>query len=330
MDLKSTGEFGMIERIQAMLAGSDADIPLSIGDDAAVLNSKLGYQTVVTTDALIEGIHFDLRYTPLEDLGWKALAVNLSDLAAMAADPTGAVISLALPTDWSSDQVEQLYQGLKACSETYQCPIIGGDTTGSPGPAMLSLTVLGEVQKDRYITRSGAKPGDFVCVSGDLGGSLTGFEALHSGPPGIVRTPAIDKLLRPFPRLQIAKELFTTLSLHAMIDISDGLGSEIHHICSKSKMGCLIEADKIPIHPEAKALSEQIGQDVIEMAMTSGEEYELLFTLSAGDLENFQNMKMDVPCHIIGEMKEASSGIKINRDGQIESIKANGWDHFKK
>lgn len=317
----------MIDRIRGLLAGSDTGIPLSIGDDAAVLTPRPGTQIVVTTDALVQNVHFDFRYTTLEDLGWKALAVNLSDLAAMAADPIGAVISLALPKDWTSDQVDLLYKGLQSCSERYKCPIIGGDTTGSPRPVMLSLTVLGEVERDRYVTRSGARPGDLICVSGNLGGSLVGFEMLHHGPSARKRTGAVDKFLRPCPRLQLAKDLSEAVDIHAMIDISDGLAGEIHHLCRESGTGCKMVAERLPVHSEC--LSDQTGRDVTGAVLSSGEEYELLFTIPSEDEEKVQHLNSDIPVSVIGEMKETSFGVKIDRDGRLESIKAKGWDHFR-
>lgn len=319
----------MIREIREQLAGSNPNVPLAIGDDAAVLTPRRGYQTVLTTDGLIEGIHFDLRYTPLSDLGWKALAVNLSDVAAMCADPVCAVISLALPCSWDNDKIEQLYEGLKACSDTYHCPIVGGDITRSPGPVMLTLTVLGEVLKDQYIRRSGAEAGDLVCVSGDLGGALAGFRTLHHNPEHAARTEAVEKFLRPHPRLELARTISSRLSVHAAIDISDGLASEIHHICRESNVGAVIEAELIPVHPEAAELSAQTAQDMTRLALSSGEEYELLFTIPPQDGQHLHALQLQVPVHVIGRIREPALGVILSRNGHQESLTETGWDHFR-
>lgn len=330
MDFTSTGEFGMIQRIRRLLAGSDAGVPLSIGDDAAVLDPGPGTQIVVTTDALIESVHFDLGYTPLEDLGWKALAVNLSDLAAMAASPTAAVISMGLPKIWSEKQLDAFYSGLKQCGQTHACPIVGGDITASPGPVMLSVTALGEVPKNAFVTRSGARPDDLVCVSGDLGGSLAGLEALRSGPSDRARTAAVCKFLRPIPRIGLAGVLSEVLHLHAMIDISDGLASEIHHICRASRTGAVLDADRIPVHPEAVSVSSQTGRDPVDTALSSGEEYELLFVIPPEDEDKLGALKTDPPVCVIGRITDPSQGIALKRAGRAETLQVSGWDHFRR
>jgi len=329
--LSRLGEFGIIQRIKNILETHSSDIKISIGDDAAVFQSHPGYWTVITTDVLVEGIHFDLSYTPLESLGWKLMAVNISDIAAMGAIPRTAVISLALPASWTGKQIDELSQGIAACSKQYNCDVIGGDTVRSQGTAFLAATVTGEVEPECCAKRSAAQTGDLICVTGVLGGAKTGLQILSTRPPRKRGQKAAEHFLTPRPRVQEARLLVKEVGINALIDISDGLSAEIHHICTSSNKGCIIKGDKIPVADGLKPLYPKEDKPLFFEALESGEEYELLFTISEDKYKILQQKKIFKSgfISVIGTIKDKSAGLHLVYNNKKISLPKRGWDHFK-
>jgi thiamine-monophosphate kinase len=319
------GEFGLIERIRLASARASGRVPLGIGDDAAVVTQRPGRQILFACDAMVEAVHFDPRYVPAESLGYKALAVNLSDIAAMGGEPLCALSAVGLTDRWSVEDVEALYRGMARCGDRYGCPVAGGDTVRSPAAAFVSVSVLGECAAGSEIRRSGARPGDLLCVTGELGGAAVGFEALSRGAdPG--RFPvSTARFLEPEPRLSEARRLRGALRPTAMIDISDGLGSEIRHLCGRSGTGCILFEDRVPVSAEAALWAGLSGRDALEFALASGEEYELLFTAGPRSLEAGPPEGVTV----IGEMRPAAEKCtRVSATGVRRPLAASGWEHY--
>ena len=332
MKLSRVGEFGLIDRIKKIVTSDSKNLLLGIGDDAALFRSRPGWITILTTDAMVEGIHFDLTYTPIESLGWKALAINLSDVAAMGGVPQYAVVSLAVPSNWEVEDVELFYRGMKQCGDFYGCMLIGGDTVSSNSGCFISVTVVGEVEDGLAVTRNGATNEDVLCVTGKLGGSMVGLEVLRSGENKNRFPISVKRFLEPGVKLRESRELVREFKITSMIDISDGLSSEILHICQESNLGCLIEEDKIPVAEEVFLWAEKSGKSYSTYALNSGEEYELLFTMPKVEYEKFLSKKSDVAKFdftVIGEMKPKSEGIKIMRQGSTVPLSPEGWNHFE-
>lgn len=305
------------------------DVVLGIGDDAAVFRSAPDHLTVITTDAMVEGVHFDLSYTPLESLGWKSLAINISDVAAMGGMPRHGVVSLAIPEKWKVEDVESLYEGMARCGRTYGCDIIGGDTVRSQRDAFLSVTVTGEVEKNKVIRRSGSRIGDVLCVTGELGGSRTGLEVLRSGKDKKHFHQSVQRFLEPRPRIQEAGQLIRGMHVSSMIDISDGLASEILHLCRESKLGCVVSEEAIPTHPEAILWSQKQEMKTSDFVLQSGEEYELLFTTARSDLEMWQEQnRSDLTVTVLGEMVSEEEGTVLLTKSGRRALAPGGWDHF--
>lgn len=324
MELSQIGERGLIQRIQSMLKTRNEQILLGIGDDAAVISSPPDQKLIFTTDTLVETVHFDRRYVPLESLGWKALAVNLSDVAAMAGLPLCAVVSLAIPETWSVGDVDRLYQGLERCAQTYRCPIVGGDTVRSPQWACITVTVLGEVREGYFKTRAGAKEGDFLCVTGKLGKSRVGWEVLASGVQDPTFSSAVAHFLEPRPKIEEAQRLVRAYEVTAMIDISDGLASEILHLCEASGLGCKLFEEKISVPPEVFSWAHSQKKSIENYLWESGEEYELLFTVSPQS--SFKPMDFFT---VIGNMEKKEHGILLYKEGKSQPFHFKGWDHFR-
>jgi len=329
--LSRLGEFGIIERIKNVLASQSSDVQISIGDDAAVFKTHSEYWTVITTDALVEGVHFDLSYTPVESLGWKLMAVNISDIAAMGGIPRTAVVSLALTENWTLKQIDLLYQGIAACCKQYNCDLIGGDTVRSNYSTFLSATITGEVEPECCAKRSGAKTGDLVCITGVLGRVMVGFRILSLSLNKKGRQKAVNHFLHPEPRVQEARILVKEVGINAMIDISDGLASEIEHICISSGKGCTIYGDKIPVAEDLKELSHSTNKPSFFEAIQSGEEYELLFTISE---DNYQILKKksifkNGLISVIGTITDEAEGLNLFYNSKKISLPTQGWDHFK-
>lgn len=336
-DVNTLGEFGLIDHITRDFSIHQNTTLKSIGDDAAVITHE-GETTVVSTDMLVEGIHFDLIYTPLKHLGYKAVIVNLSDIAAMNAIPTHITFSLAISNRFSVEAVEELYEGVKLACDLYNVDLIGGDTTSSPKGMILSVTAMGQAKKDRLVYRSGANVGDIICVTGHLGAAYLGLQILEREKSIYLEHPEmqpdlgkhdmlIERQLKPEARVDAARYMVKEdLVPTAMIDISDGLASELFHICKQSNVGAHIEEAKVPIHPDTEEQALEFKINPITCALNGGEDYELLFTVAEKDLEKIRYMP-DV--NIIGEIVPRKDGIKlITTSGNFHDIKAQGWVHF--
>lgn len=333
MRLSEVGEFGLLERIRNICPAPGKRVLVGIGDDAALIQSRPDYSLVLTTDALTESIHFDLRYVPLDALGWKCLAVNLSDVAAMGGEPICCLVTMGIPDRWSVEDVEDLYQGIVRCAERYKCPVVGGDMVKTRAESFFSFTVLGEVRSGKEKKRSGAMPGDLLCVTGELGAARTGWEALQAGGTAVGSSPSsVSRFLEPKPRLDEASKLVRDWDPTSMTDISDGLASEIRHLCNESSCGCLVFEEQIPIAKEAKIWALDRGISPAQFAMESGEEYELLFTVDPmqfNRIENHRSFSESLPFSIIGEMKPPAEGIGLRKGELIQSMTFSGWDHYR-
>lgn len=337
-EIADLGEFGLIDHLTKNNETRHSTTVLSIGDDAAVIDHA-GMQTVVSTDLLVEGIHFDLMYTPLKHLGYKSIVVNLSDIYAMNATPTQVTLSLAFSNRFSLEALEELYEGVYAACEKYGVDLVGGDTTSSQKGLIISVTALGEVALDKYVTRSGAQKGDLICVSGELGGAFLGLTLMEREKKIFAETGAqpdlenqayiVGRLLKP----EAAKDTVEYLAEQAimptsMMDISDGLSSELLHICKQSQCGCVVYEDKIPIHEDAKQFAYKLELDPTACALSGGEDYELLFTVAQSD---YEKIAQNPTISIIGYITEASEGKQlITRGGNKHQIIAQGWNHLNK
>ena len=336
-EINELGEFGLIDRLTAEFSLVNESSVKGIGDDAAVLDHS-GKMTLVSTDLLVEGIHFDLSYFPLRHLGFKSVIVNLSDIFAMNAIPKQITVSIALSNRFSVEALEELYFGIRTACEAYGVDLVGGDTTSSRSGLVISITVIGIADKDDIVYRSGAKPGDIICVSGDLGASFLGMQILErerrlqEENPGIKidlenQKYIIGRFLKPETRPDII-EGFRQLGIKpsSMIDISDGLASEIMHICKNSGTGALIFEKEVPIAIETQQMAIKFNIDPITAALSGGEDYELLFTIDVRDREKIKKIGN---VSVIGEIKNAEFGINLESSGgRIHQITAQGWRHF--
>jgi thiamine-monophosphate kinase len=337
-EISSLGEFGLIEHLTKNIELQNASTILGVGDDAAVLD-HFGKQIVVTTDLLIEGVHFDLIYTPLKHLGYKSVIVNLSDIYAMNATPTQITLSIGISNRFSVEALAEFYDGVYAACEIYGVDLVGGDTTTSQKGFVISVTAIGEVAPDKFVKRSTAQKGDLLCVSGYLGSAYAGLLFLEREKRIYIENPKIQpdlegeefvigKLLRPEARKDIIeffaeKEILPT----AMLDISDGLSSEILHICKQSNLGCVLYEEKIPIAEQMRTAVYKFEMDPTACALSGGEDYELLFTVSQNDYDKItQNENIS----IIGYMTEIEAGAKIiTKGGSQHALTAQGWNHLK-
>ncbi len=325
------GEFTLIEKVKKQLASNCHGIIQAVGDDAAVFDWSDTSAGVLTIDCLVENIHFDLTYTSFESLGWKSLAVNLSDVAAMSATPLYAVIALALNKHWTPADVDAFYTGLKSCSDTYQCPVIGGDTSASNEASFISVTVLGKAPKEKIKLRSQAKANDAIYVTGALGKAKTGFEVLSKKCSVEAYQESVAHFLKPVPRLHEIQLIHSAFEITSLIDISDGLSSDLLHICEQSLAGCEVFADHLPFHSEAVMWCKANQEDPVEFLLQSGEEYELLFTLPADDRTAFERFceEKQLVCQYIGRLLPRDSGCNLIRNQKNkETLKPEGWQHF--
>lgn len=326
MAASETGEFALIRRLARVLGGTAQGAVLGIGDDTAVLAPSGRDEILLTADALVEGVHFDRRYTPLEDLGWKSLAASVSDVAAMGGTPFSAVITLALDAHWSPEDVERLYTGLADCASAHQIVIAGGDTTRSLQGTFINITLLGTVEPGCAVTRSGGRAGDWLGVTGMLGGARCGLEALSSGlAEGYPLST--QHFLRPQPSVAAGQWLARSLKATAMMDISDGLASELGHICDGSGTGCIVET--VPVAKEARLWAEAQGVDPFDFALSSGEEYCLLFACPPEAAQAGIAQNGPVSIHWIGRLTDAGKGRMCGFHGRRETLEARGWDHFR-
>ncbi|MBK8773812.1 MAG: thiamine-phosphate kinase [Chitinophagaceae bacterium] len=334
-EISTLGEFGLINHLTQNNETKNASTILSVGDDAAVIDN-FGRQTVVSTDLLIEGIHFDLSYTPLKHLGYKSIVVNLSDIYAMNATPSQVTVSIAFSNRFGLEALDELYAGIYAACDKYQVDLIGGDTSTSQKGLIISVTAIGEVAPGNFIKRSTAKPNDLICVSGDLGGAFLGltllerekkiFEETGAQPDLENQAYIVGRLLKPEARNDIiAFFAEKEIAPSAMMDISDGLSSDILHICNQSRVGCVLYEDKFPIHEEAKQFAYKLQLDPTACALSGGEDYELLFTISQTDYEIVKDNKEISVIGYITEEKEGS--VIITRAGNKHQLIAQGWNH---
>jgi thiamine-monophosphate kinase len=337
-EIQSLGEFGLIERLAQQVKHYHPETLKGIGDDAAVM--QIGDTCVVTTtDMLLEGVHFDLSYVPLKHLGYKAVVVNISDLAAMNATPKQITVSIALSNRFSVEAVEELYEGIRSACEMYQVDLVGGDTTTSKSGLIISITALGVAFANQIVYRNTAQKSDIICVTGDLGGAFMGLQLLEREKAVFIENPemqpqlegkdyVIKRQLKPEARTDIMYELRELGILPtSMIDISDGLASELFHICRKSNLGALIYEDKLPISQETYNVALiDFKISPITCALNGGEDYELLFTIKQDDYEKIKNHS---EISIIGYLTEPEKGVHlVTRNEQSVEIQAQGWTHF--
>lgn len=336
-DIGELGEFGLIEKLAGDFAPGRPDTLTGIGDDAAVLDYG-GSPVVVSTDMLVEGIHFDLMYQPLKHLGYKAVITNLSDICAMNAVPRHITVSIAVSNRFSVEAVEELYSGIRAACDAYRVDLVGGDTTSSPRGLIISITAIGTNVREKLTYRSGAKPGDILCVTGDLGAAYLGLQILEREKQVYLANPdmqpelsqkeyLIRRQLKPEARLDsVAYFEKAGLVPTAMIDISDGLASDLMHICKASGTGAYVEEAQVPIHDEARLQAMEFNLDPITCALHGGEDYELLFAVTPADLDKVRFMDS---VYIIGEITAREDGIKLHTSGgQLHPLTAQGWKHF--
>ncbi len=336
-EISSLGEFGLIDHLTKNNETKNVSTILAIGDDAAVID-HFGRQTVITTDLLLEGIHFDLSYTPLKHLGYKAVVVNVSDIYAMNATPTQIVLSIAFSNRFSVEALDEFYAGVYAACETYGVDLIGGDTSTSQRGFVISVTALGEVAPDSYVKRNTAQVNDLICVSGELGGSFLGltllerekkiFEETGAQPDLEGQAYIVGRLLKPEARKDII-EYFAESEImpSSMIDISDGLSSDLLHICKQSNVGCVLYEDKLPFNEEAKEFAYKLELDPTACALSGGEDYELLFTVPQSD---YEKIKVNPSISVIGYITNAAEGQQlITRGGNKHALIAQGWNHLK-
>uniref|UniRef100_UPI00404AEB62 thiamine-phosphate kinase n=1 Tax=Flavobacterium sp. TaxID=239 RepID=UPI00404AEB62 len=337
--LDQLGEFGLIEHLTKNITLKQPSTLKGIGDDAAVLDFKEN-KILVSTDLLIEGVHFDLSYVPLKHLGYKSIVVNVSDICAMNAKPTQVTVSIAVSNRFPLEALEELYDGMRLACEIYGVDLIGGDTTSSQKGLIISITALGEAQAEHIVYRNGAKAQDLLVVTGDLGSAYMGLQILErekevfkvnpNNQPDLENyTYLIERQLKPEARKDV-RELLEKLEVkpNAMIDISDGLSSEILHICKQSNVGCNLFEDKLPLDPQLIETCEEFKIDSTTIAINGGEDYELLFTIS---LDDFPKIKGNPNFTVIGHMTEPAEGIHlVTRANEKIQLKARGWNALSK
>ncbi|WP_445383447.1 thiamine-phosphate kinase [Robiginitalea sp. IMCC43444] len=335
--LEQLGEFGLIDHLTRNLKPLQQGTIKGIGDDAAILQFKKG-QVGVSTDMLVEGVHFDLGYTPLKHLGYKAVVVNLSDIYAMNMQPTQLTISLAVSNRFPLEALEELYEGITLASQIYGVDVVGGDTTSSNKGLIISVTAIGQGEKENVVYRKGAKENDLLVLSGDLGGAYMGLQVLKREQEVFKVNPQhqpdlepysylVERQLKPEARKDIF-ELLAALDVHptSMIDISDGLSSEILHLCKSGNVGCNVYEEKIPLDPTVISACEEFKLDSSLVALSGGEDYELLFTI---DQKEFPKIKGNPNLTVVGHITDQASGAHlISRNGSSIPLTAQGWNAF--
>ena len=337
-EISSIGEFGLIDHLTKNIELQNASSIVGVGDDGAVID-HFGKQTVISTDLLVEGVHFDLIYTPLKHLGYKSVIANISDIYAMNATPTQLVISLGLSNRFSVESVDELYEGIYAACEKYGVDLVGGDTTSSQKGLIISITAIGEVTPDTFVKRSTAQKGDLICVSGDLGASYIGLLFLEREKKIYLESPGVQpdlegeayvvgRLLKPEARKDIIEFLAAQkIQPTSMMDISDGLSSEVLHICKQSELGCVLYEEKIPIAEATKQAAFKFELDPTACALSGGEDYELLFTIPQSE---YDKLVLNEQISVIGYMTDAEQGAQLfTKGGSKYPITAQGWNHMK-
>lgn len=340
-EISKLGEFGLIDHLTKEFPLKNESSVLGVGDDAAVLDFGNDKEILVTTDLLLEGIHFDVRYVPLKHLGYKSAIVNFSDIYAMGGTPKQITVSIGVSSRFTVEHIEAIYSGLRTACEIYGVDLVGGDTSASVTGLVISITCIGECEKGKEIRRNGAKPTDVICVSGDLGAAYMGLQLLErenrvaSGvgddfqPDFAGREYILERQLKPEARRDIIEALRKNgIQPTAMMDVSDGLSSELLHICKKSDVGCRVYEDRIPIDYQTACMAEELNMNLVTAAMNGGEDYELLFTVSLSDHEKVEKIP---GVRMIGYVTEPSLGAAmVTRDGGEIPIQAQGWNAFNK
>jgi len=335
--LSELGEFGLIDHLTRFVELYQPSTLKGIGDDAAIIDHE-NFATVVTTDMLVEGVHFDLAYMPLKHLGYKAVMVNLSDIYAMNAEATHITVSIAASNRFPVEALEELYAGITLAAKTYNVDVIGGDTTSSTSGLVISITALGKAEAEKITKRDGAKPNDLLVVTGDIGAAYMGLQVLEREKQVFKVNPnaqpdlepysyLVERQLKPEARKDISS-LLAALEVQptSMIDISDGLSSEIIHLCKNSKVGANLFEEKIPLDPAVISVCEEFNIDSTTIALNGGEDYELLFTV---DQKDFDKIKGNPNFTIIGHMTEEREGMHlVTRGNQKIPMKAQGWNTF--
>lgn len=341
-EISEVGEFGLIDLLTKDFPLRNESSRKGVGDDAAVL-SYGDKEVLVTTDLLLEGIHFDLRYVPLKHLGYKAAIVNFSDIYAMMGTPKQIVVSLGVSSRFTVDHIEELYSGIRLACDLYGVDLVGGDTSASVTGLVISVTCIGEGKKDEIVYRDGAKPTDLICVSGDLGAAYMGLQLLEREnrvaaerkthepfqPDFAGKEYILERQLKPEARKDIV-QMLKDKGIHptSMMDVSDGLSSELLHICKASGVGCRVYEDRIPIDYQTACMAEEFNMNMVTAAMNGGEDYELLFTVPLTDNENVEKLE---GVKVIGYVTDKDLGAAmITRDGQEMPIRAQGWNAFTK
>jgi thiamine-monophosphate kinase len=336
-EIETLGEFGLIEHLTKNFETKNASTIQSVGDDAAVID-HFGKQTVISTDLLIEGIHFDLMYMPLKHLGYKSVVVNLSDIYAMNATPTQITMSIGISNRISLEALDEFYEGVFAACEKYGVDLVGGDTSSSQKGFIISVTAIGEVAPDKFVKRSTAQKGDLICVSGFLGGAFLGLTIMEREKRIYLENPQIQpdlegedyivgRLLKPEARKDII-DFFEEQKITptSMMDVSDGLSSEVLHLSKQSNLGCRVYEEKIPVHQDAKQAAFKFGLDATVCALSGGEDYELIFTVKQ---EDYDKIILSEEISVIGYMAELEEGCKIiTKGGGTHHIEAQGWKAF--
>lgn len=337
-EISQLGEFGLIDRLTKEIPLKNPSSKVGVGDDAAILDYG-DKEVLVTTDLLLEGIHFDLRYVPMKHLGYKSAVVNFSDIYAMGGSPKQITVSLGISSRFTVENIEELYSGIRLACEIYGVDLVGGDTSASVTGLVISVTCLGEIEKGESIRRDGAKPTDLICVSGDLGAAYMGLQLLErenrvSASAGKEFQPdfsgkeyILERQLKPEARKDIISMLKEAgIKPTSMMDVSDGLSSELLHICKQSDTGCRVYEDRIPIDYQTAMMAEELNMNLVTAAMNGGEDYELLFTVPLTDREKIEGMK---GVTMIGYMTKPELGAAlVTRDGGELPIRAQGWNAF--
>lgn len=334
-EISHLGEFGLIKHLTEQVQIKNASTIKGIGDDAAVI--KLNAEVLVSTDMLVEGVHFDMTYTPLKHLGYKAITSNLSDICAMNGHPKQVTVSLAVSSRFSVEALEELYAGINLACDRYQVDLVGGDTTSSLSGLVISVTAIG-YSKTVPIYRSGAKEHDLIVVSGDFGGAYMGLQYLEREKEVYKSNPKIqpdldgkdyilERQLKPEARIDVVIQLEELgIKPTSMIDVSDGLASELHHIAHQSEVGCTIYEDKLPIDPTTYQAARDFELDPTMCALNGGEDYELLFTIQQADFEKIKNLP---DFTVIGHITDKAAGLNlVTKNEMVHPLKAQGWEHF--
>ena len=338
--LSELGEFGLIDKLTSDIKLKNSSTLVGIGDDAAVIKSKKDLLTLVSKDLLLEGVHFDMMYAPLKHLGYKAAVVNFSDIVAMNGKPKQLLVGIGVGAKFSVEAIEEIYFGIKTACKIYGVDFIGGDTTASASGLVISATVIGEVEQDRIVYRKGASPNDLICVSGDLGGAYIGLLILEREKQAFKANPdlqpelsehdyVLQRQLKPEARTDIVEILAKNKIIPtSMIDVSDGLASDVKHLCKASNTGCIISEEKIPIDQETYEMSKIFNLVPSVSALNGGEDYELLFTIKQSD---YEKVKEIAEISVIGYMVDASEGERfITNDNITVDLEAQGWDALKR